>query len=508
MLSAMCVALLQSVRPQPAQAAAPQQVKKRAAVYMPNQIIAMGTLSDLVKMETFYSTQFNLKTVRQTSASYFTRLIEAVRGQELPPGFVPRSTFFVPSEWPRLSTHLILIGTGATPDQVIASIRANSIFSRVLLSRNYIVANEWGVVADPKQWGGGSPYVTSTVPATPTLYTEQFAQLGTFGMQALSASPRPFPFSGKKANIVLLDTSPFSVTTGTTALNHYFGIPLSVTHPALSDIPTNVITSPLYIPGHGLFAAGLAHAIAPDANLSLYRVLNDQGLGTESDVFAALSAYSNTFGGNTVMNLSFSLMNGDATIPITDPLAVTLNAIAGLGTTIVAATGNDSDTGPVQEMNFPASGSYVLAAAAANAQGKRACYSNSATFSTTSTTKKLGVGAPGGEGDLADGTCQPPTSYVCLNDPLCLVTSWWHPTQPPSMTFGAGTSFAAPFASGTAALGIERLNTLSQTISIGKVTQWITEHTRPTDPQLGYGIINLTDMFFPRRTYLPILTKQ
>jgi Subtilase family len=500
-LSAICILLLQTER---VEAAPTAQVKKRPPVYMRNQIIAMGTLSDLAKVEVFYGTQFNLRTMRQTSASYFTRLTPAIRDQQLPPGFVPRSTFFVPSEWPKLSTNVIAIGSSATPDQVIAIIRANSAFSRVLVSRDYIVANDWGIIADPKWGGKGSGYVTSTLAATPTLYTQQFAQLSAFGMGPLSGSPRPYPFSGKNANIVLLDTSPFSVTTGTTALRDYYGIPVSVTHPALTDIPTNVITSPLYIPGHGLFAAGLAHAIAPDANLAMYRVLNDQGLGTESDVFSALNTYSNTFGGNTVMNLSFSMMNGDDTIPITDPLAVTLNVIAGLGTTVVAAAGNDSDTGPAKEMNFPASNSYVLGTAAANAQGKRACYSNTATFSGT----KKGVGAPGGEGDMSDGTCQPPTNYVCINDPLCLVTSWWHPSLPPSMTFGAGTSFAAPFASGTAALAIERFNVLSETISIYKVPQWIISYTRLTDPQLGYGIINLGDMFLPRRTYLPIATKQ
>ena len=498
-LTMLCVLLLQT---QQAQAAPSQQAQKRAPVYMNDRIIAMGTITDLAHLEITYGTEFGWKVTKKTSASYFQRLFEQLNN--LPRTFLS-SLFFQPAEWPYLGTEVLQFDpTHWTPDKLISIIRNNPSLSRVLVSRDYIIANDWGIIADPKWTGTGSPYVTSTLPATPTLYTEQFAQLSAFGMQPLAGSPRPYPFSGKNANIVLLDTSPFSVTTGTTALRNYYGVPVSVTHPLLTAIPTNVITSPLYIPGHGLFAAGLAHAIAPDANLAMYRVLNDEGLGTESDVFSALAAYSNTFGGNTVINLSFSLMNGDDPIPASDPLGVTLNAIAGIGSTVVAAAGNDSDAGPVKEMNFPASKQYVLGAAAANSQGKRACYSNAATISGT----KRGIGAPGGEGDLSDGTCQPPTSYVCKNDPLCLVTSWWNPTQPPSMTFGAGTSFAAPFASGTAALVIERFNSISDTITLYEVPQWIISYTKPTDPQLGYGIINLMDMFLPRRVFVPVITKQ
>jgi len=158
--------------------------------------------------------------------------------------------------------------------------------------------------------------------------------------------------------------------------------------------------------GHGTFVAGIVRLTAPDAHIIAYRVLDSSGGG--NGFYIANAIIEAVDDSCDVINLSF-VMNG------VHPTVVKALQYARLNDVVaVAAAGNDSS----QVDRFPASSAYTLSVAAVDSFGQKADFSN------YSSIVKL----------VAPGT------GIYASYPGNQYARW------------DGTSFAAPFVSGQAAL--------------------------------------------------------
>jgi hypothetical protein len=239
---------------------------------------------------------------------------------------------------------------------------------------------------------------------------------------------------------------------------------------------------------HGLFVAGLVHAVAPESEIHLIQVLDENALGDLNTLNTALDLFirdrSAELGDpdyeipltNTVVNLSLgfpqprrptdygleelsglheSLMNALATrsIPSQSPwpygsdempvvsLETLLAAAEARGVVVVAAAGNESRPGQALPAEVPAAYPSVIGVAASNKAGRRACFSNQGD-----------VAAPGGDSDVVGVFCAKELEDICgrgIIGPV-LITS-------PCSGYAcwAGTSFSAPMVSGLASLILE-----------------------------------------------------
>ncbi len=158
--------------------------------------------------------------------------------------------------------------------------------------------------------------------------------------------------------------------------------------------------------GHGTMVAGIVHSIAPAATLMPIRVLDDEGIGS---VFAIMKGlYEAIDAQATVINLSLG-MSGKS-----EGIEDAIEEAYEKGIFVIAAAGNDSM--PVLE--FPARGTHA--------------------FSVTAT-DSLDVKAPFANYSSGANLCAPGLGiYSAYRDG--------------GFAQGAGTSFAAPFVAGTAAL--------------------------------------------------------
>jgi subtilisin family serine protease len=159
--------------------------------------------------------------------------------------------------------------------------------------------------------------------------------------------------------------------------------------------------------GHGTMVAGIVHLIAPDAEILPVRILDDEGRGTSFAVAKALVFAADA--GAQIINMSFGL-------PIhCNTIAWGVEYAADAGVILIGAAGNDGTEFPPY---YPASDPEVLSVAALDSTDVKSSFSN---FHAT-----VAVSAPG-NGILA-------------------------PFRGGQYAIGAGTSFAAPFISGQAAL--------------------------------------------------------
>lgn len=169
-----------------------------------------------------------------------------------------------------------------------------------------------------------------------------------------------------------------------------------------------------------------------------------------------------------VINLSFS---GAANVC---PMAYqrTIDRARTAGILVVAAAGNDGFDIP----NVPASCNGVVSVAAVGPDGARAVYSTSNPY--------VDVAAPGGGGSID-------------HDPAVdvLTTSVWDNQQPTGSTLAVpGTSFAAPYVTGLAAL----LRSVDPTLGPDQLESVIERTARDVgapgrDPAYGWGIIHAGD---------------
>lgn len=214
--------------------------------------------------------------------------------------------------------------------------------------------------------------------------------------------------------------------------------------------------------GHGTLVAGVIRLVAPDADIYVYRVLDTTGLGDGYHIAAAvLQAIDD---GCKVINLSLGM------IGIHDALDDALKAAHQDGVYIVASAGND-DTDIGATFPFPASRTYCHTVAALDSVNAKADFSNYGV--------KVDICAPGTQiyGPYLD------SSYV-----------WWD-----------GTSFAAPFVSGGAAviIGQRPSVTVDQLADImGRTADNIDALNPDYIGMLGNGLVNVADALLTAQTLL------
>jgi hypothetical protein len=374
------------------------------------------------------------------------------------------------------------------------------------------------VSADP--WDiGGAPWDIGGAPSIPTgdrapeeLFHAQWALSPEHGINVANGVSRTVPYTGTGQRVAVFDTSPFGQPGGK-FFQGWLEPPFKVcvSHPQPSPLPIEPASAHFSVPDHGLFVAGLAHAVAPGSNLDLIRSLNDEGQGDMFWLIANLADYASQQSSliastpspgtlqDTVINLSLGvhpppkligiLLDRDEETGLLQwildstrpPLAVlgdwstvqepivsleTLLAIlhAYNGATVVAAAGNASGNDNVAQpvsATVPANYPFVIGVAASNIERQQACFSNEGD-----------VSAPGGEGGaplpgathttpLSNPPCYPRLpAEDCPNIPgapgdcsygvLSVVV-----TAQNGFAFWTGTSFATPLISGVAALELE-----------------------------------------------------
>lgn len=202
--------------------------------------------------------------------------------------------------------------------------------------------------------------------------------------------------------------------------------------------------------GHGSFVSGVIKLVAPQSIIVPYRVLDSAGRGNGFTVAEAiLQAVADSC---KVINLSMVMFGKHGTVDMAIEFARDYDVL------IVCAAGNDA----TEPDRFPASDSYTLSVAALDSNNIKADFSNF-----------------GGKVDV----CAPGTQiYAPYMDTLY---AWWD-----------GTSFAAPFAAGLAAL-IYELNpgaTWSTVIDAIIETAINVDSLNPLyQGQLGSGLISPLD---------------
>jgi subtilisin family serine protease len=193
--------------------------------------------------------------------------------------------------------------------------------------------------------------------------------------------------------------------------------------------------------GHGTMVAGVIHLVAPTAQIMPLKAFHADGTGALSDVLRSI--YYATQNGAQVLNMSFDFSS------YSQELASAINYAVRRGAVCVASVGNDAQ----QVMVYPAGLNQVIGVAST---------SNNDTLSSFSNYGRppVWLGAPG-EGII---TTYPYGTYAA----------------------GWGTSFSAPFVSGTAALLRSVDTSLNQTSAAQAVSNAVY-----ISPPLGYGRLDI-----------------
>jgi hypothetical protein len=285
-------------------------------------------------------------------------------------------------------------------------------------------------------------------------------------------------YEGERIRVGVFDTSPFAEP-GPKSIDWVTPtLELRVRHPEVAvtwpDIKMPI--APPSIDEHGLFVAGLIHAVAPRSEIHLYRVLDEFRRGDLWTLNSALHEFiSSTLAAGAkpsgaVINLSLGghppqdyerrlaqlvreeVWPAEQVSRITrlllaevTSLKTLLSAAYGHGIVVVAAAGNDSyGQEVIAGPQIPASFSEFIAVGSTGIQGNRACFSNWGD-----------AAAPGGDGNAT--TCQPMVDQCsdgCEYGLISLVPI--SNDFPMGYAYWAGTSFSAPLVSGLAALVLEK----------------------------------------------------
>jgi hypothetical protein len=298
------------------------------------------------------------------------------------------------------------------------------------------------------------------------------------------------PDAGQGVVIGVFDTSPFPVLQQPVTVPESDGSnwQIQVTESYTRTFPREDPLVVWQVPDHGLFAASLAHHVAPASQIELLPVLNAAGLGSTADLDAAILAFNRRHAKDkAVINLSLGVVTVDQAA---DSLTLTLLDALSQGIVVVAAAGNDSNE-TVYDSNLPASLSPVLGVAATSQANQRACFSNRVPSND--------ISAPGGQGEPTCLVIEQPSQMICDSQDKttwgsCLIGRVWT-LKGASYGFGRGTSFATPLVTGLAA----RLLAGGTQVSTSAALNVIAEITNATnvsppaspDPNLGAGIINV-----------------
>ena len=250
---------------------------------------------------------------------------------------------------------------------------------------------------------------------------------------------------------------------------------------------------------HGLAVAGLVHAVAPDAEIQLYPVLQENGVGDKYSTLLALDAFirsslSDQLEGllrGAVINLSlgchppqdwwvrglpgpckgwwqevglkeemlYEMLQTQPRGPVS--LQTLLRAALDAGFVIISAAGNESAMLPaVADAQIPATYAECLAVSSCNARGELSCFSNWGQ-----------VAAPGGDGSP---DCLPCDDIARFDPDRYLVVPIDEDNAKHALC--AGTSFSAPLVSGLAALIMSR--DAGRNISASQVSKIVIESAR------------------------------
>jgi hypothetical protein len=392
-----------------------------------------------------------------------------------------------------LDREILEIGIDWTVHQVTCEINALGAPYGVSASPNYYLS--------PAQWiGGGSPWTQNggwseglegggLVTATVEAFQKQWA-FGPMGIHLFDdRGIRWGQETGKRTRIAIFDTSPFdeagweghrcdncSIQQLTDNAQAFSGLDMTLNVWHQIDLIEGT-TCPGYdrrdpehrslegqdVSNHGLFVAGLAHAVAPSSEIYLVRVLEKDGCGTLYQIVEGIRTFMDeilekegTLNG-TVINLSLGMhlapdMPDFGFSNAIESLEAQLFEAVDKGAIVVAAAGNDSykeapDAPRVMEL--PAGYSFVTGVAASNDSRTRACFSNADMILGS-----INTAAPGGDGVYVDESkpCSIPDCKA--DDSNCLISLVYKPK--PGYAYWVGTSFAAPLVSGQEALLLER----------------------------------------------------
>jgi subtilisin family serine protease len=193
--------------------------------------------------------------------------------------------------------------------------------------------------------------------------------------------------------------------------------------------------------GHGTMVLGIIHLVAPNAMLLPVKVFHADGTGYTSDIIRGL--YYAVQNKANVINMSF-----DFTVPSSE-LAQAIAYAEKNNVVCVASSGNDG----ASELVYPAGLAGVMGVASVNAQNQRSTFSNYGTQVTY-------VAAPGEN----------------------IVSTYPYDTYASS----SGTSFSAPFVSGTAALALQ----LNSKATSQEATSAIAQ-AQPLTSQMGHGLLDV-----------------
>jgi hypothetical protein len=205
--------------------------------------------------------------------------------------------------------------------------------------------------------------------------------------------------------------------------------------------------------GHGTMVAGVVHLAAPTARIMPLKAFRADGQGYTSDILRAI--YYATKKGAKVLNMSFSRTTSSA------ELKRAIDNAVGKGLIAVSSAGNESTS----YSRYPAAYDNVVGVASTSNLDTRSSFSNYGT-------KNVWVAAPG-EGII--------TTY-------------------PFGTFAAawGTSFAAPYVSGQAALLVD----MQSNASNSQVSSAVSRAKRLTY-DLNYGRVDFYQAIQYGRTLWP-----
>jgi subtilisin family serine protease len=231
------------------------------------------------------------------------------------------------------------------------------------------------------------------ITTTPIATQNAYQQIGYPGAGAVT---------GSGITIALLDTG---TTPGHPALAGHLTTGYNAIDPSGQplDVADNTSNAAL---GHGTMVTGILAATAPGATIMPVKVLNEDGGGSTLDVIRGL-AWAVQHGAN-VINMSFGAPSGSRALR--EAIEDAWNA----GVILVASAGNDSSTA----LHYPAAYKAVIAVASVDGNNVLSSFSDYG-------------------------------SYVDVLAPGSSILSTYYNGQ---YAYGSGTSFAAPFVAGQAAL--------------------------------------------------------
>jgi serine protease len=239
--------------------------------------------------------------------------------------------------------------------------------------------------------------------------------------------------------------------------------------------------------GHGTHVSGIAAAVtnngiggagtAPEAKIMPVRVLDAEGSAEDATVIAGIKYAADQ--GADVINLS---LGGPQVIgqapPLNEEIAAAVEYAYDKGAVVVAAAGNES----VPLCSYPAAAANAICVGATDQNGAPSYYSNF----PSSPEGSVGVRAPGGAG-----------GPLFCEDSGEIWSSVWPEGDPCKDSANGdlsgydafpGTSMAAPFVSGLAAVLAAKGLSNGQILECIKATS---SNQGSFDPVMGYGIVDV-----------------